>query len=386
MNTYFYKTVWTIYFFTLTCFAFGQAHFFIANRDNNNVLKFTLEGEFVLEFVQSGSGGLRSPQEVLFHPEDGSLLVTGFNNTRIKRYDGETGSYLGDFSRGYNLSLPTKMIIGDDNLLYVTQWGRTQNKIVRFDLDGNFIDEWSKINVPEGCGMAWDQEGNLYVTTWSNGQDNGNVGFVRKFDSEGNHLGIVVSTANVQGPVGIWIDEAGDLFVIDWTFGGVKQFDSNGNFKRNFIRGMGRTEGNGIGPDGKYYLCDWQRNRVNRYNADGSFDKILVTQRLNVPNGFAFEPSAVVSSSEVQKEAFVQINTYPNPAKEVIYLDFIPSGSEPIYLQIYDLLGKSVLSQKVDRQNFTKAFSLNLHSFEKGIYQLILTQGEKQMSSTFEKL
>ena len=52
-------------------------------------------------------GGLNGTEDILFHP-DGSVLVTGFGNTTIKRYDGETGAFLGDFSSGYALALLRK--------------------------------------------------------------------------------------------------------------------------------------------------------------------------------------------------------------------------------------------------------------------------------------
>ena len=90
-------------------------------------------------------------RKTFFHP-DGSVLVTGFGNTTIKRYDGETGAFLGDFSSGYALATPSKMSIGPDSLIYVTQWDAVQNNIVRFDLDGNFVDEFTTEGAPNGLG------------------------------------------------------------------------------------------------------------------------------------------------------------------------------------------------------------------------------------------
>ena len=39
------------------------------------------------------------------------LYITSFQNDAIGRFDGENGSYLGNFSSGYTLASPTKMIL-----------------------------------------------------------------------------------------------------------------------------------------------------------------------------------------------------------------------------------------------------------------------------------
>ena len=371
-------------FLCFSAYLFGQTHFYIANRDGNNVLRYTMDGDFVEEFVTANSGNLSSPQEVFFHPVDGSLIVTGFNNSTIKRYDGETGEFLGDFSQGYNLSNPTKMIMGSDSLIYVTQWGTVQNKIVRFDLNGNFVDEWSSVNVPEGCGMAFDSNGNLYVTTWSNGQNNGAAGFVRKFDSEGNDLGIIVNSAILQGPVGIWIDENEDLFVVDWTLGRVIRFNSDGEFISNFISGMTRTEGNAMGPDGKYYLCDWQDNKINRYNEDGSFDATLVSTGLDVPNSITFGPDGLMSGQEELLDAR-QTNVYPNPAVDEIRISFSASGKMPSDVYIFNSTGQLELTVSTGSQ-LSDEMIVDISSLESGVFFYSFTKDGKQLSRSFVKM
>ncbi len=361
----------------------GQPDFFVANRDGHNILQYTMDGVFVRAFVKARSGGLNSPQEILFHPVDGSMLVTGFNNSNIKRYDGQTGDYLGNFSSGYNLSRPTKMIIGKDSLIYVTQWGSSQNKIVRFDFDGNFVDEWSNINVPEGCGMAWDKEGNLLVTTWSNGQNTGTAGFVRKFDPQGNNLGVLINTTTLQGPVGLWVAENEDIYVIDWTAGAVKIYTKDGQFIRNFISGMTRAEGNALGPDGKYYICDWQLNRVNRYNADGSFDRTLVNQGLNVPNGLAFSPMVVVSADEEVIEQLSKPSIFPNPGTDEVRLNFTVRNGGLTILQVFDILGRPILRKSIQSHSGDNTLPIDVSAFNRGLFYYTLSQGNTVKQSSF---
>lgn len=367
-----------IFTFCILIFAtpllFGQTHFYVANRDGNNVLRFSMDGIFIEEFVNAGSGNLSSPQEVLFHPIDGSLLVTGFNNTRIKQYDGQSGAFLGDFTNGFDLDHPTKMNIGSDSLLYVAQWGNPQSKIIRFDLDGDFVDEWSEVDVREGCGMEWDSEGSLYVTTWSDGQNNGTAGFVRKFAPDGSDLGIIINSTILQGPVGLWIDESDVLFVIDWTLGRVSKFNTDGIFLEHFITGMIRTEGDAIGPDGKYYLCDWQANRVNRYNSDGSFDTTLVDQGLTVPNGITFGPDGIVSSIESVQEEIKELSIYPNPVTSSTEIVFqIQDIPQQIKLRIVDHLQREIQTITEGRKNKgVYTYNINTGNLTSGIFYVIL--------------
>lgn len=109
------------------------------------------------------------------------------------------------------------MSIGWDSLLYVTQWGTTQNKVVRFDLDGNFVDEFTKTPAPNGLGHLWDANKNFYISIYGNGAN----GTIQKFDSLGNSLGTFINSSILQGPTDIWFDTNGDMLVEDWTVGRV---------------------------------------------------------------------------------------------------------------------------------------------------------------------
>ena len=92
-------------------FAQTQVEVFVNSRGTNAIKKYDGEGNYLGNFIAPGSGGLVAPEDVLFHP-DGTMLVTGAGNGYIKRYDGQTGSFLGNFSSGYLLEIPSKMSIG----------------------------------------------------------------------------------------------------------------------------------------------------------------------------------------------------------------------------------------------------------------------------------
>ncbi len=247
---------------------FGQTTYtvLVSSRGESAVKEYDLAGNFLGNFVEPGSGGLSGTEDMLFHP-DGSVLVTGFANTAIKRYDGATGDYLGNFTSGYSLNTPSKMSIGPDSLIYVTQWGTTQNKVVRFGLDGAFVDEFTSVGAPNGLGHVWDGDKNFYIALYGNG----GTGTVHKFDSLGNNLGTFISSFLLQGPTSIWWDSNGDMLVEDFTVGKVLRYNSQGQYQGEFITGMTNPEGIAFLPNGDFLIGDWGVDAVHRFDSTGLY-------------------------------------------------------------------------------------------------------------------
>ncbi len=238
----YFNAKWIVVAIALLCFFKGyaqtQIEVFVNSRGTNAIKKYDENGNYLGNFIAPNYGGLIAPEDILFHP-DGTMLVTGAGNTTIKRYDGQTGQYLGNFSSGYSLEIPSKMSIGWDSLLYVTQWGTTQNKVVRFDLDGNFVDEFTKTPAPNGLGHLWDANKNFYISIYGNGAN----GTIQKFDSLGNSLGTFINSSILQGPTDIWFDTNGDMLVEDWTVGRVLRYNSSGQYLGIFVNGLTNPEG-----------------------------------------------------------------------------------------------------------------------------------------------
>ena len=240
----------------------------VGSRNTHSVKEYDGEtGDYLGDFIDSASGGLNTTQDLLYL-SDSSLLVTGLNNTAIKEYNGKTGAYIGDYSSGYNLSGPTKMSLGPDKRIYVSQWGGSHvNKIARFDMNGNFVDEFTSVSIFNALEHAWDKNKNMYVAAY----ESGSSGKILKFDSAGTYLGIFINTGNIQGPDGLWFGRNHHLFVADWTMGKVQEFDSLGNFTGTYISGLTHVEGFGFEPNKDILLTDWTENHVNRYDSLGNF-------------------------------------------------------------------------------------------------------------------
>jgi hypothetical protein len=256
----------------------------IGSRNNHSVKEYDgATGDYLGNFVDSASGGLNTTQDLLYL-SDSILLVTGLGNTAIKKYNGKTGEYLGDFSAGYTLQKPTKMSIGPDNKIYVSQWGQVQNKVVRFNMDGSFVDEFTSTGISNALDHVWDSNKNMYVA----GYGSGNNGKIYKFDSLGNSLGIFINTGSIKGPSGLWLDSAANFYVADWTIGKVIKFDSQGQFIADYITGLANVEGFVFDPDNNLLLCDWTLNKVNKYDSLGNFISVFTSSGgLSSPNSAA---------------------------------------------------------------------------------------------------
>ncbi|MCB0546958.1 MAG: hypothetical protein KDD19_05175 [Phaeodactylibacter sp.] len=255
----------------------------------------------VLRFDANGENGevftneqLAWPQDIVILEHRNSVIVSNLNSGKITEYNIDSGEYLGDFATG--ISGPTRMKIGADGLLYVLQW-QGNGRVLRYDLDGNFVDTFTDTNVTNSIGLDWDASGNLYVSSY-NGR------YVQQFNSSGESMGRFI-TSNLNGPTNIWFDDEGNLFVSDWNAGSVKKFDASGNYIGVFINGVGSVEGVDFLPDGSLLIGAGQNSSVNRYDSEGNFIEEFIPQGtlgLRLPNAVIIRALGISSLHEVPEQ------------------------------------------------------------------------------------
>src|SRR5262245_17780503 len=150
------------------------------------ILRYDGNGENPQPFINQQ---LAWPQDILFLENRGVVLVSNLNSGRITRHDARTGAYLDDFASG--LGGPTRMKIGPGALVYVLQWSG-DGRVLRFQQDGTPLGAFTSVGVPNAIGLAWDTQGNLYVSSYSRD-------LVRRFDPGGADLGVFIGS-NLAGP------------------------------------------------------------------------------------------------------------------------------------------------------------------------------------------
>ena len=342
---------------------------FVSSRNTHSVKLFDGKtGDSKGDFIPSGSANLNTTQEVAFGL-DGNLYVSGRGNSVIKKYNGSTGEFIENFTSGYSLDNPTKMSFGPDGMLYVSQWGTAKSKITRFNsTTGEFVDEFTSINLNQGCGHAWDAFGNLYVASFGSAD-------VRKFDKEGNFIEVFTEAGHLQGAVNLWFTPDSQLMVVDWKLGSVLKFDGKtGAYLSVFISGMQNTEGVTIGPDGMFYLCDWSRNTINRYDGTGTFIDVFASGNgLLAPNGLVFGPAiAITSVDKIEGKTpknFKLNQNFPNPFNPSTIINFDINEPSHVNLSIFSISGQIVatlIDDDLAAGNYNSAWDANNSS--SGIY------------------
>ncbi|WJR81808.1 hypothetical protein [Bradyrhizobium sp. NP1] len=153
------------------------------NADNDNaLLKFTLDGKFVMQIGKiaprtnsNDTTQLGKPAETALDKEANELYVAdGYGNRRVIVYDATSGAYKrhwgaygnkpnDDPQSAYDPKAPVQQQFGNpvhcvklanDGLVYVCD--RTQNRIQIFRKDGTFVKEWFFEEATLGNGAVWD--------------------------------------------------------------------------------------------------------------------------------------------------------------------------------------------------------------------------------------
>jgi DNA-binding beta-propeller fold protein YncE len=269
----------------------AEGNVYVADRNNDRIQKFDSNGTFVAAWgwgVDSFAGE--------------------FQVCRGACKPGIRGSGVGQFSLPDGLA-----VTSDGSLVYVVDSGN--NRIQRFDADGNFLGAWGGMGVAEGefdapSAIAVDASGDIYVTEVNNNR-------VQKFDAAGNFIrmwgmdvggvGVDSCTAGCQAgavglaegqmgfPIGVAADLAGNVFVNDLVGQRVQKFDKDGQFLTLWGKDVG-----GVGVDfcsgnctgafrgsdggqfgglqaisvdglGHVYVADSSNHRIQKFANDGTF-------------------------------------------------------------------------------------------------------------------
>lgn len=331
-----------------------QVEIYVSNGigSASSIKKFDGSGNYVEDFITMSNGvcTIDWTQDIVLNPVDNTLLISSLNTNEILKYNAVDGACVGVFATV--TGGPTRMKIGADNLLYVLQW-TGNGKVLRYQLDGTFVDEFTAVGVANSIGLDWDIQGNLYVSSY-------NGSSIRKFDSSGNDLGLFLS-ANLQGPTNIWFDSAGNLFVLNWDGNLIKKFDSAGNFLTNIGGAITNPEGVAFLPNGNFLIGNGATNgKITEYASDGSLVGVFASGNgLSYPNGIYVKELSASTIEMNQNQVFV----WPTIGNIFsINQSIIESGGE---IEVLDMLGR-----KMDVIHLCNANKWNADHLNNGMYLL----------------
>jgi hypothetical protein len=158
--------------------------FFVADGyANTRVVKFDKNGKYLMTWGQAGRSGRGAPPEtrpgymnnvhgIAVDPATRQVFVNDRQNHRVQVFD-ESGKYLREWSFGPPPSDIHLLIITADRYLWAADRGTS--KMLKYDLDGNFLYSWGTWgDFPGGMwgvhGLSTDQEGNFYVAEVDSGR------------------------------------------------------------------------------------------------------------------------------------------------------------------------------------------------------------------------
>ena len=244
----------------------------IADRSNNRIQVFGLDGKFRHKFGGPGSrnGQFDRPAGVAVDTR-GRIIVADKDNHRVQIFSfdgtflmkfGEKGSKNGQFNYPWDVAVNSegKLLVSDTR----------NHRIQLFNLDGQFLNKygfegalWKHFDSPRG--VCFNNEGHMVVTDFNNHRllvIHPDFQSARFLGTEGSGNGQFLR------PQGVAVDQEGNIIVADSRNHRIQVFQPNGNFLCKFgIPGTGpgqldRPSGICVSPDGLIVVVDFGNNCV----------------------------------------------------------------------------------------------------------------------------
>jgi len=350
------------------CFTIsGQNFIYVSDAGNFDsppwqIVRYDMDGENPVLFIDQDfydEEGLGWPQDILFLEDRDEVLVSNLIGNKITIHDPATGEYLGDFAT--ITGQPTRMKIGPDDLIYVLQWSTSINKVLRYQKDGTFVDEFTSIGVSTSIGLDWDTSGNLYVSSFGEST-------IRKFDTEGNDQGIFINT-HLDGPTNIVFEADGNLLVLNWSGGTVERFGPDGNWLETVTTAVSQPEGIALLSNGNILVGNGGFSRVDQFQSDGTF----VESTIPGGSGGLIQPNAVVlrDISVSVKKNVDQEKILVTPSVGYIFKINTSFLQQTDSVRIYNLDGEQVGAIARNQDYWDASYLLE------GLYLVVIESGEQ---------
>ncbi len=276
----------------------------------SRIIKFKPTGEFVSQWGSTGetAGRFNQPRRLAVDAS-GNIFVADFFNSRVQKFDstgqpllqwGSEGTADGEFTTTGGVA------VDPGGFVYVTDIGG--NRVQKFNAAGNFVSKWgtqgsgnSQFNFP--TSVAIDASNEIYVIDAGNKR-------IQKFDQNGTFLLAFGSSGTGNGqfetPAGIAVDAAGFVYVVDQRPSDlaqqllrVQKFTSGGVFVAKWgapglAEGqVGVAAGLFIDDAGLLYIAETATGRISVFTGTGRFVQTIGE------NGFGFGQFALASDTVV---------------------------------------------------------------------------------------
>jgi sugar lactone lactonase YvrE len=281
----------------------------VADQENNRLRKIdtnqmitTIVGSYIGDGGPARKATLNPAylgEHLSFDPA-GNLYIADTNNNRIRKVstDGTIATVAGTGITGYSgdggpataatLNTPSGVAADAFGNVYIAD---TYNGVIReVDSSGTITTIAMPVGFINGYGMAVDHAGNLYVAgsftaaVWKitpTGDASIVAGELFQFGYNGD--GIPATQALLQYPIGVAVDDAGDIYIADWEGYRIRKVDTNGIISTVAGNGIPGSSGDGgpataasaspldvaVDAKGNLYIADTEDLRIRIVNSSG---------------------------------------------------------------------------------------------------------------------
>ena len=254
--------------------AFYGGYIYIAS--SFDISKWDANGNMVSSWGGSGSGaGQFTWIEDMTMDKNGNFYVLedSYAARRVQKFNKDGGFINGWGTQGSGdgqFNYPSGICVDANGNVYVADSGN--NRIEKFDSNGNFLAKWTDLG-PYGpmynpTDIAVDQAGYLYVPAPSSGR-------ILKLDSSGTVVQCWTNDFSNFACSTIALDSLGNMYTMGFTMSAfVQKRDAAGKVLVEFGRSRGEAlsfpNQVGVGPDGTATVSD-VTYKVKRYDRFGNF-------------------------------------------------------------------------------------------------------------------
>jgi hypothetical protein len=373
---------------------------YIAGESNADyaLVKYDIDGNLIWARTYNGPANSSDRINDMILDSKGNVIVTGQSHGIGTHWDYATVKYSPDgdtlWVRRYNGPAPTfpgdyayAITVDDNDNVYVTGWSDGENEraqcfTIAYSHDGDSL--WSH-RYPEGgvlgyaCfDIAYDQRGFIYVVARSNGNND----TVIKYDLDGNLIRTIVYNTNhtfTPDLARIALDKEGNIYLMSHgevstrTDYIIVKYSPEGEMIWEYkYPGVGQTINQAFA-----IFVDEQSNiyitgeNIGSLCPGGGFDYLTIK--------LSQDTTTSADDVELHPSEFQLLPAYPNPFNSATNITFTLPQSANVDMRIYNILGEEIATIISDyRSAGTHTIQWDAGDLPSGLYLCKLQAGNKQ--------
>ncbi len=340
-----------------------------AGGNQNSIAEFDLSGNYLGQFITTGSGGISSPFDIIFRAND--VLVSTSTASGVYRFT-HNGAPINVMVSG--LSFVQQIQELSDKRLAVIEFSGTGSGIRLYDSSGTFI---RLLNGVTGNRGVYQLRNGNFLTTNGTGVheiDSASGALVRTVISGASFQYITPFDPSIIIPVELvsfTAEELNGQIKLYWTTATEKNnlgFELERSLNSAQWEKVGFVRGNGTTTQASFYSFTdnnvskgTNSYRLKQIDYDGSYSySKTISVDIEAPSRFSLEQN------------------YPNPFNPMTNIQYSIGSRQFVTLKVYDVLGNEVttlVNEEKDAGFYNQSFDVQNSKIATGVYFYELRAG-----------